>query len=36
MTSPKKILDAEKDSTFFGELEKVEVLRPTHSIALKN
>jgi hypothetical protein len=25
MTSPKKLLDAEKESTFFGELEKVEV-----------
>ena len=25
MTSPKKNLDSEKDSTFFGELEKVEV-----------
>lgn len=25
MTSPKKSLDLEKESTFFGELEKVEV-----------
>lgn len=25
MTSPKKSLDVEKETTFFGELEKVEV-----------
>jgi hypothetical protein len=26
MTSPKKSLDLEKETTFFGELEKVEVM----------
>lgn len=26
MTSPKKSLDLEKETTFFGQLEKVEVL----------
>jgi hypothetical protein len=27
MTSPKKTVDSEKDTTFFGELEKVDVHR---------
>lgn len=36
MTSPKKTLDSEKESTFFGELEKVEVTPASLRRALRN